>query len=183
MTGTYWKIPYVWTDGTRSAPPSLPAGARWAPATDVPGFLALVADCVAASVDEWDRSAVAHVGALRAAEIVTRELSGYSHSPDWWQVILVDGQPAGFVLPATFDGCRRDGLDEGTILHVGVRPSLRGRGLGRALLRKATAVLTGHGVWRIYCDTAAGNAAMTRLFESEGWQRLEPHERPTFQSG
>ena len=66
------------------------------------------------------------------------------------------------VLPVVFTGCARDGLDEGTITHIGVRPSARGRGYGRLLLRRATATLERHGVWRIYCDTAAGNAGMIR---------------------
>ena len=84
------------------------------------------------------------------------------------------------MLPATFEGCERDGLDEATLIHVGVRPALRGQGLGRLLLRRATATLVEHGVWRIYCDTAAENEPMLRLFETEGWTRFPPHQRPTY---
>ena len=73
-----------------------------------------------------------------------------------------------------------NGLDEATIFHMGVLPEYRGRGFGRALLRRATRVA--HGVWRIYCDTAADNLPMIRLFASEGWQRLPPHERPVVTS-
>lgn len=71
---------------------------------------------------------------------------------------MVDGQPAGFVLPVTYDGCSRDGLDEATIYHMGVAPAHRGTGLGRLLLRRTTRVLVDHGVWRIFCDTPANNA-------------------------
>jgi ribosomal protein S18 acetylase RimI-like enzyme len=85
---------------------------------------------------------------------------------------------AGFVLPVTFDGCEREGLDEATIYHMGVAPDYRGRGLARLLLRKATQILVDHGVWRIHCDAAAANAPMIHAFESEGWQRLPAAERP-----
>ncbi len=182
MPETYSKVPFTWP-GNRPAPvPTEPDGTRWLPATDVPGFLALVADCLTASVDDWDRSAVAHEGAMRTAQIVTGELTGYQHSPPWWEVLTRNDVPAGFVLPATFAGASRDGLDEGTLLHIGVHPHHRGRGLGRALLRRATATLAGHGVWRIYCDTAAHNAPMIRLFASEGWERQPAHQRPVYGS-
>jgi ribosomal protein S18 acetylase RimI-like enzyme len=82
------------------------------------------------------------------------------------------------VLPVTFDGCARDGLDEATIYHMGVAPRYRGRGLARLLLRKATRTLVDHGVWQIHCDTAAANAPMIHLFESEGWTRLPAEQQP-----
>ena len=81
-------------------------------------------------------------------------------------------------MPVTFDGCEQDGLDEATIYHMGVTPSCRGRGFARLLVRKATEILVDHGVWRIYCDTAAANERMIRVFESEGWRRLPATERP-----
>jgi ribosomal protein S18 acetylase RimI-like enzyme len=91
---------------------------------------------------------------------------------------MVNAEAAGFVLPVIYDGCSRDGLDEATIYHLGVAPAHRGSGIGRLLLRRATRTLVGHGVWRIYCDTAAVNEPMIRLFEQEGWARLPAHERP-----
>jgi GNAT superfamily N-acetyltransferase len=93
-------------------------------------------------------------------------------------VLRYAGTAAGFVLPVIFDDCARDGLDEGTIYHMGVAPSYRGRKLAGLLLRRAAQTLVDHGVWRIYCDTAAANAAMIHVFESEGWQRLPATERP-----
>jgi GNAT superfamily N-acetyltransferase len=177
---TYWKVPFV--RSSDGAPPvdRLPPDARWVTAHAVGGFVDLVADCMAASADAWDNAAVAALGAARAAELVTTGLSGYHHDPDWWQVLTVDDVPAGFVLPAVFEGCDRDGLDEATIVHIGVHPSRRGRGLARLLLRQATRALVGHGVWRIYCDTAAANRPMIHLFETEGWERQPPHQRPVF---
>jgi GNAT superfamily N-acetyltransferase len=103
---------------------------------------------------------------------------GFSYDASWWQALTFHGVPAGFVLPVIFDGCTRDGLDEATIYHMGVASSYRGRGLARLLLRRATNTMLDHGVWRLYCDTAAANAPMIHLFESEGWTRLPAEEQP-----
>jgi GNAT superfamily N-acetyltransferase len=90
----------------------------------------------------------------------------------------VRGRGGWIRVAVTFDGCERGGLDEATIYHMGVARAYRGRGLARLLLRKATQTLIDHGVWRIYCDTAAANAPMIHVFESEGWRRLPAAERP-----
>ena len=118
------------------------------------------------------------LGAEEAARRTLALAPGFSYLPDRWHVLSVQEQTAGFVLPVTYDGCSRDGLDEATIYHMGVAPAYRGRGLARLLLRNATLTLVEHGVWRIYCDTAAANAPMIHVFESEGWQRLPAAERP-----
>ena len=135
---------------------------------------------VAASPDASDVAAVAALGARDAARqlLEAPPAWGMSHRREWWALLSRDGEAAGFVLPVTYDDSARIGLDEGTIFHLGVAPDHRGRGLGRLLLRRATRTLAAHGVWRIYCDTAAENAAMIRLFTSERWRRLAPHEQP-----
>lgn len=135
---------------------------------------------LAHSPDAADRAKVATLGAEGAARHLVASVADYDvrREPGWWELLLVGGEPAGFVLPARYLDCGRDGLDEATIFHVGVRPNHRGHGLGRLLLRRATDTLVDHGVWRISCDTAANNDAMISLFESEGWTRLAPVERP-----
>ena len=138
----------------------------------------MVADVLACSTDASDNAAVEALGAEGAAGKVLKPPRGYSYRPDWWQVLLFRGSPVGFVLPVTFDGCERDGLDEGTIYHMGVVPIFRGRGFARILLQEATQTLVAHGVWRIHCDTAAANGPMIHLFESEGWRRLPAEQRP-----
>ena len=129
-------------------------------------------------MDPSDNAAVEALGPDGAAATILTPADGFSHRAEWWQVIRYEGRAAGFVLPVVFDGCDRQGLDEATIYHMGVAPTYRGRKLARLLLRRATRILVDHGVWRIYCDTAATNAAMIHVFESEGWQRLPARERP-----
>ena len=175
---TYWKVPFEWP-GTRAprGEPQAPL-VTWDEAADVPELRQLVAGVLADSVDPSDNAAVAALGAQGAAGWILSPPEGFGYRPEWWQVLRYGGTAAGFVLPVVFDGCVRDGLDEATIYHMGVAPGYRGRGLARLLLRKATSSLCDHGVWRIYCDTAAANGAMIHVFESEGWRRLPATERP-----
>jgi GNAT superfamily N-acetyltransferase len=143
----------------------------------------ILQECLPTDVDAWFASAVAEIGARATAAHLIDDVDGFEHAPLWWEALVVDEQPVGVVLPVTFTGCARDGLDEGTILHVGVRAGRRGAGFGRILLRRAVTQLSEHGVWRIYSDTSADNVGMIRLFEREGWQREPAHERPVFTAG
>ena len=175
---TYRRVPFVWPGDRTARPDPDPPGVDWQQAGNVPELRDLVGTVLADSVDASDTAAVDELGPAGAAARILSPPEGFSHERLWWQVLKHGEVAAGFVLPVTFDGCARDGLDEATIYHLGVNPAFRGRGLGRLLLRRATLILLDHGVWRIYCDTAAVNAPMIRLFETEGWQRLPAMERP-----
>jgi ribosomal protein S18 acetylase RimI-like enzyme len=175
---TYWRVPFEWSGDRRPRRDPDPPAVRWQQASDLPDLVLLVGAVVADSVDASDIAAVEALGSRGAAERILSPPRGFSYRGVWWKVLAFAGSPAGFVLPVTFDGCEQDGLDEATIYHMGVTPSCRGRGFARLLVRKATAILVDHGVWRIYCDTAAANERMIRVFESEGWRRLPATERP-----
>jgi ribosomal protein S18 acetylase RimI-like enzyme len=149
---------------------------EWHVADEVQGLSLLVGAVLASSVDASDKAAVRALGPEGSAARVLSPPKGFGHDARWWQVLAFDSVPAGFVLPVIFDGCARDGLDEATIYHMGVAPAYRGRRLARLLLRQATNTMLDHGVWRIYCDTAAANAPMIHLFESEGWTRHAARE-------
>ncbi len=176
--GLYWRVPFEWAGDREARRDPEPPCVAWRAATDVPDLTRLVSAVLANSVDASDIAAVEALGPRSAAERVLSPPDGFSYLPEWWQVLRYGDSAAGFVLPVTFDGCDRDGLDEATIYHMGIAPAYRGQGLARLLLRKATVTLTDHGVWRIYCDTAAVNAPMIHLFESEGWTRLPAEQRP-----
>ena len=175
---TYWRVPFEWAGGRRVRREADLPFVGWEEATGFPELTQLVGSVLASSVDASDMAAVEALGPEGAAKRILSPPTGFSHRAEWWQLLLYGGAAVGFVLPVTFDGCARDGLDEATIYHMGVAPPDRGRGLGRLLLRKATEILVDHGIWRIHCDTAAVNAPMLHLFESEGWARLPPEEHP-----
>jgi ribosomal protein S18 acetylase RimI-like enzyme len=177
---TYWKIPFEWRPGQAPMTDDEPDGMSWAAMEDDERTVTIVAAVLAASPDASDVAAVAALGPRDAARQLLEAPPAWamSHRREWWARLSLHGEAAGFVLPVTYDDTAQDGRDEGTIFHLGVAPEQRGQGLGRLLLRRATRTLAGHGVWRIYCDTAADNAPMIRLFASEGWTRLAPHEQP-----
>jgi GNAT superfamily N-acetyltransferase len=171
-SNTYWRIPFEWAGDRPVRRESDPHLVTWRQATEVRGLTGLVGSVLANSVDASDEAAVSLLGSDGAAKRILSPPAGFSYHNSWWQVVVYRGAAAGFVLPVTFDGCARDGLDEATIYHMGVTPVYRGCGLARLLLRKATEILVDHGVWRIHCDTSAENAPMIHLFETEGWTRL-----------
>lgn len=179
-TATYWKIPFEWTEGSIPVEDDLPDAFSWMTGRRTPAPVDLVATVLETSPGPEDRYAVETLGSELAAQRVLALASGFSYLPERWHVLMVNAEAAGFVLPVIYDGCSRHGLDEATIYHMGVAPTHRGAGLGRFLLRRATRTLVSHGVWRIYCDTAATNEPMIHLFEQEGWIRLPAHERPIF---
>ena len=179
-TSTYWKVPFEWLPSQGLRTEDTAGDVSWVDADDDERFLAVVAGVLAASPDATDIAAVAADGAEDAARHLLQAPTTWevSRRPGWWTILTVGGEPAAFVLPVIFGPAAAGGLDEGTVFHMGVLPEHRGRGLGRILLRRATRTLATHGVWRIYCDTAADNEPMIHLFESEGWHRLPAHERP-----
>jgi GNAT superfamily N-acetyltransferase len=176
----YWKVPFEWS-GDRALPEREQfEDIVWVSAENDQRLIDLVAPVLAASPDASDQANVSAMGSEAAARHLLNAVPswGCSHKPGWWQLLTFRGADAGFVLPVVYDGCARDGLDEATVFHMGVLPEHRGRGLGRVLLRKAMGTMLEHGVWRIYCDTAAANDPMIHLFESEEWVSLAPHQRP-----
>lgn len=105
---------------------------------------------------------------------------GFSYQDDWWQFgINENGDIVGFVLPVIFQGCAKEGLEEGTIYEIGVVPEYRGLGLAKDLLSRGTRTLQDVGVWQIFCDTAVNNERMISVFKQLGYrQHSEPWERP-----
>jgi ribosomal protein S18 acetylase RimI-like enzyme len=177
---TYSKVPFEWNRASSILDRHERDGLTWLTTEGDERLIAVVAQVLTGSPDASDVSNVGEMGEVGAARDMIRAAPdwGCSHESGWWQLLISHGHVAGFVLPVTYDNCVRDGLDEGTIFHMGVLPDHRGQGLGRSLLRQATRTMLGHGVWRIYCDTALNNAPMIHLFETEGWTRLPVHRQP-----
>jgi RimJ/RimL family protein N-acetyltransferase len=76
----------------------------------------------------------------------------------------------GFTQPVVPRGCGRDGLEGGTLHHIGVCPP-RGNGHADDLLRHATATLRAVGVRRLFCRTDVPNAPMIGAFGRVGHRR------------
>lgn len=61
----------------------------------------------------------------------------------------------------------------GAIQNVGVVPAYRGRGLGRALIRKALLGFRQAGLHRAYLEVTAENVAAVRLYRDVGFRRAK----------
>ena len=81
-----------------------------------------------------------------------------------WRVAYAAGEPAGAFLALRMAHDPRTGI----LLYIGLLPSMRGRGLGRALHAEALWLLGSHGVRRYEDATARDNRAMRRIFERAG---------------
>jgi GNAT superfamily N-acetyltransferase len=175
---TYWKVPFEWRSPTPPDNDPLRDGWGWTTGNETAAPIELVAAVLASSPGPEDCQAVEALGPDEAAHRTLELSPGFSYLAARWHVLIVDDEPAGFVLPVVYDGCAREGRDEATIYHMGVAPAHRGVGIGRLLLRHATRLLVSHGVWRIFCDTPEANEPMIHLFLDEAWTRLPRHARP-----
>ena len=177
--GYFIKIPFIWRPACPA--PAAPARVRFRP-LERAWLEDALGQVMAASPDPSDAHSVQQLGPRGAAlDLLASAQPYFEFLPEWWQCAEDDsGAPVGFVLPVVFaDAARtRDGLREGTIFHMGVLPAQRGKGHGHALLAQATRTLCDVGVWRIFCDTAEGNAPMIAAFRVAGYVEHEPWERP-----
>lgn len=172
----YTKVPFELDGNARLRELELTNGAAFRRAT-TDEIASIMAGALAHSLDIADRAAVEKHGAHDAAVVLLQLAdSHFTWRDDWWQLVTVDGEPAGCVMPVLFRKSGRAGSDEGTIFHIGVLPRFRGHGLGRLLLAQATNTLLAHGVWRLYCDTASNNKPMIAAFTSQGWTRHDTQE-------
>jgi [ribosomal protein S18]-alanine N-acetyltransferase len=71
------------------------------------------------------------------------------------------GVAAGFLIA-------RKAADEAELLTLGVGPAWRRRGLGRALLQAAMALLRASGTKRLFLEVEDGNEAALQLYRSVG---------------
>ena len=133
-------------------------------------------------MDGSDQFTVSRIGVEAAVQEVYDLLPQYfERQPDWWRIGKdAQGQPVGFVLPATFreERFRKDGRPQGTIFYMGVLPAFRGLGYGLELVHEATRVFLEAGCWRIFCDTGTDNAPMIKAFRQAGYVEHKQWQRP-----
>lgn len=94
-----------------------------------------------------------------------RRKGGFLPEATW----LIAG-PEGYV--GTVQGVRDHGAI-GAIQNVGVIPSYRGLGLGKALVRRALAGFYRAGLHRAYLEVTAENTAAVQLYRDVGFRRVK----------
>jgi len=95
------------------------------------------------------------------------ELARYlARNPGCSTVAVVDGTLVAAVL-AGHDGRR------GLLYHLAVHPAHRGRGLGRAVVRRALETLRAAGLTRALLLVAADNPGGRAFWLREGWEEID----------
>ena len=124
---TYWKVPFERVGGTRPLMVDRDSTVSWTPAEKDERFLEVVEAVIAQSPDAGDIARVREMGASVAARHLIDSVPDWAMSrlPGWWELLTMSGKVAGFVMPVTYDECAREGLDEATILHLGVVDGFR----------------------------------------------------------
>jgi ribosomal protein S18 acetylase RimI-like enzyme len=143
-------------------------------AADIKNFKAMMKCILMDTRDRDDQQQIK----LRGLEIVVQNKfkgieEDFDYDSKWWQVGIFDGRQVGYILPVSFKDCAKDGLIEGTVFHIGVLPEFRNRGFGLELLVKGCEVLSGIGMWRIFCDTDSENEPMIRAFVAAGFKEVD----------
>jgi ribosomal protein S18 acetylase RimI-like enzyme len=95
------------------------------------------------------------------------QYAGERFDPTWWRVAYRDGRPIGVVLPQAF----ADPAGEGSLFYVGVLPSYRGHGFGKALHAAGLEFLAGHGITHYVGSTDTRNGPMVAVFMANGCER------------
>jgi putative RNA 2'-phosphotransferase len=88
-------------------------------------------------------------------------------TPNTWVMALDLNTPVGLVLVQVDEDLRA-----GNLLYVGVVPSHRGKGIGRALHEKGLSLLRGHRVTSYTGYSDVQNEPMARIFEENGCVKI-----------
>ena len=101
---------------------------------------------------------------------VARCRADFDVDAEWWQLAFTpEGDIVGYLQPATYPGCDKDGLVEATLYNLGVVPEQRGHRHVDDLLLQAVATMQRVGMWRMYCDTSVQNRPMVASLERVGF--------------
>ncbi len=129
-------------------------------------LMALVLEGTLDAHSRWELAGTASARAV-ASNHFADELARYGSPRSWWRIgVLPDGEPVGFVIPAS--------NDYGAIIaYIGVVPAHRGKGHVDALLSEGTRILAAEGVPRIRASTDLENVPMAQAFARAGWRNFE----------
>lgn len=97
----------------------------------------------------------------------------WNHAPS--DIAFACGRPHSDILVAEYEGrvvasamVGHDG-HRGTVYYVAADPALRGRGLGRLIMRAVEDWLVARGVWKLNLMVRRGNDAVTGFYATLGY--------------
>jgi len=104
-------------------------------------------------------------GVRRASEAIAGHKATGIFRPQTWWIVAMDGSPAGCVL---LNDSKTDDVCE--LVYLGVARSFRGRGLGRAMVRRAASEARARGRTAMTLAVDSQNVYARRLYEAEGFR-------------
>jgi ribosomal-protein-alanine N-acetyltransferase len=120
------------------------------------------------------------LGAFELAALAALHAACFADAWEEAALAALLAMPGGFALIAEADAASgaggfviaRAAAGEAEILSLGVRPDLRRRGLGGALLQAAVAEATGRGAGRLFLEVAADNWPARALYLANGFAQV-----------
>jgi ribosomal protein S18 acetylase RimI-like enzyme len=107
-------------------------------------------------------------GVRRIADVIAGHKSTGVFRPETWWVAERSGSPAACIL---VNDSITPGMAE--VVYMGVAPAHRGRGLGRAMLRRAARVTRAGGLHAVTLAVDSRNVHAGRLYEAEGFRQTD----------
>ena len=124
----------------------------------------MAAPCRIRAASTADLDAIARIEAASFADPWSRR-AFQAHLRDLFLVAESGGAVAGYLVARVMG-------DEAEILNVAVDSSLRGAGIGRALLEASLETLRDAGVSAVFLEVRVSNAAARRLYEANGFAEV-----------
>lgn len=106
-------------------------------------------------------------GMRRVSDVLDSHFSVGAFNPDLWWVVLAGGEPEGCML---LSACPEQQVIE--LVYLGLSPALRGRGIGRSLLRMGFAEIKGRPERSMTCAVDVRNHPALRLYQGAGFQQF-----------
>jgi len=172
LSSNFEKIAYVWNEPKEKV--IVPDRCQYKKVTPEleSTFKEMISQVVVNSLDREDKK---HLTPESHRELVDNVFhvddEYFQYEKEWWELAYYQGELVGMIQPVAFKGCKKNGLLEGTIHYIGVKPEYRGKGLINDLLLRATRVLQDIGVWRIFADTDVENIPMRNAFVKVGYEK------------
>jgi ribosomal protein S18 acetylase RimI-like enzyme len=133
-------------------------------------FIQLIGAATRDTLDRAQRSDYERLGEARWMDYYYHLLLMIDRNQVLWTVALVNGKPAGFVIPQMV------APQTGAINYIGVLPEYRGRGLSRELLKCGTANLLESGANSVIADIDMENHPMAASLPKVGYRKASELE-------
>lgn len=131
-----------------------------------------------ACIELWVRAAAARDG-VEVPGVAERAEAKFNNRILWLIAEAAGGAAAFALATSPGSGAPTDPVDAAVLGMLGVSPAAQGAGLGRRMLRAATARLRDGGYRQAVLHVLTDNTAAVRLYESEGWRPFgEPFDHP-----